>query len=118
MKCGSGVEAQLGLARLAPGSGSGGSQAALLAPIIFSPQKETAVFSSKDEGQPSSLTSPARVLAASPSWLGAQPSSHEWDKRFPSKAKRKGASQHQRVPPSPFLWLVVYPAPACSQISP
>lgn len=40
-----------------PLAGSGGSQDAFLAPIIFSPQQETAVFSSKKEGQPSLLTS-------------------------------------------------------------
>ena len=72
-------------------AGSRGSQTALLAPIIFSPRRETAVLSSKEDGQPSLLTSPARVPAASTSWLGEEPSSHEWGKAIPKKKQARGS---------------------------
>lgn len=95
-------------------AGSRGSQAALPAPIIFSPQREAAVFSSEEEGQPSSLTSPARVPAASPSWLGGE-SGKSYSREKPSKRE---PLDNQQVKSSLFLWLVVYIAPVYSQLLP
>lgn len=100
------------------GVGSGGSQTALLAPIISSAQWETAVFSNEEEQQLSLLTTLVRLPAASVSWLGGDPSSHQWEQLFPRKTKQRGASQHQRVKSSPLLWLVVYIAPVYSQLLP
>lgn len=97
-------------------AGSRGSQAAPMTHRLLA-QQEPAAFSSKEEGQPSSQL-PARLPAAWDSWLGAEPSSHGWEKLFPRKAKQEAASQHQQVKPSPFLWLVVYIAPVYSQLLP